>query len=259
MKKLIASLILLFSFSAFAEWSDKSYFKVTRDPQGVPHGLSFESKAVVHAFDALPKIRTYQYSGTKYSNLAAGKGDGAGYEPSMHYPPHWTSSDKSTVWVEIHADNDLGLMKVELTDLDVMQQLYLNDMAKLAIESDALMAQLKLPKVAMPPLEDMKAKMLESHRNMFAVAQRTNMDYIEKEKGGVMPVSFPDITDSYITYSDYDGNYNGGNSAYFTGIIKNRYMIKIKLTDIKKIQKCSDAKNFITQYLSLLNYAALPN
>ena len=105
----------------------------------------------------------------------------------------------------------------------------------------------------------MKAKMLESHRNMFAVAQRTNMDYIEKEKGGVMPVSFPDITDSYITYSDYDGNYNGGNSAYFTGIIKNRYMIKIKLTDIQKIQKCSDAKNFITQYLSLLNYAALPN
>lgn len=245
MKKILGLLFsLLFSITSFAQSTDADYAKTVKGEGIIRHSLAKTSKKVVHLFDALPKITTYQYTGTQYQFTRAQQ-----VALRVFYPPYWSSSDEWELKVPVPTDTDKSSMTVSINDLGLMQVTYLRNLKRVEAENDAMMKKLGLPKVPIA-YTDTKLQYLTNHKMLFDVAKAVNSDYIPAEKAGMRPVKFANIEDGFIKYSDYDG-------GYFTGIIQNRYVIVIELKSVSKLHNCTDVEHYLAKYMADLNFAPL--
>ncbi|MEO8254046.1 MAG: hypothetical protein ABI554_06620 [Flavobacterium sp.] len=244
MKKIILLFLLFSRISVIAQDSDANYAKTVQGEGIKRHSLAKTSKTVVHLFDAFPKITTYQYKGTKYAFTAAQQ-----LQKRVFYPPHWSNHDQWQLTVPVPTYNDEGSMIVSFNDLDLMQAFYLKNLKKAQKENDEMMKKMSLPIVPITIIDNKKV-FLESHKMFYANAQKVNSNYIAQEKGGIIPVKFPNIVDGFIRYSDYDG-------ASFQGIVQNRYIINIELKEVKSIHNCTDAEQYLKNYISKINFSTL--
>ncbi|TDL99557.1 MAG: hypothetical protein C4K58_06595 [Flavobacteriaceae bacterium] len=246
MKKILSLYFVFFFFVLSAQSHDSQCWKMTKSG-ATEHCLSFRSKEVVHMFDALPKYRLYQYSGSKFGSDSEIKEMG---NNRFFYPTYQNTREEYEIEVYIPTYND-KYMVVTLLDLDAMDQKNQREMQKLQNESNELAQKMGYPKTELK-FTPTKPLLLNNHNTMYNVAFVTNLNYNSDEKGGLRPFEFPNFQKGYVGFSEHD------HSGYYTAIIKNRYIIKIKLTEIHTLKDCSSVENYLTEYLSKFNFLVLP-
>jgi hypothetical protein len=241
-KKLLAVFVTLVVMltNAYAG-SDSDYAKTVTGEGGVLYSLTKTSKSMMHVFDAMPKIRLYKYSGTAATKYF-GKGD-RGNDKSPHgrtfFPSVITNHQYYEMEYNMPTANEKN-MSVIITDLDRADE-------GTKIEYDALVAEFKkLGLPSPPPYEKPKAVMLAVHRELFEGVAKNSKD-AQKLR---VSTRFSDIDEAYV--AGYDTN------RYYEGMVKNRYLIKINLSDVDTLNSTDAVEAYIDDYVSKLGLKGLP-
>ena len=245
MKKLIISFCFFTASAVFASsstyaGSDADYAKTVKADGGVLYSLAKSSKSVMHIFDAMPKIRIYKYTGTAATKYF-GKGD-RGNDKSPHgrviYPQHVTNQDYYMLAYTLPTANEASML-VQIDDYDLM------DVGAKKQFADTVAEMKKMGVNAeMPAYEPAKPALLAAHHDMFAVAQNSKSLHELK-----VSERFADVSEAYVAHQT--------DISYFTGLIKNRYLIKIQLSGVNSLKTTSDVEEYISEYMSNLSLKGL--
>ena len=241
-KKLSANLYFLlattFFTCAFAD-DDANYAKTVTGDGGVRYSLAKNAKSMMHVFDAMPKMRIYKYTGTEATKYF-GKGD-RGNDKTPHgrviYPQHVSSQDNYALEYNLPTANESSMLVTlydwDLADVDAKKQ------------HGELVAEFKKMNIPVPPFEGgSKAKMLASHHEMFTVALASKS--LDEFK---VSTRFADIDEAYVAYR--------ADESYFTGVIKKRYSIMIKINGVYTLKSTDDVEEYIASYVSKLSLKGL--
>lgn len=250
MKRILVLKFLFLCIFLNAQSNDSSYWKTFTEPNGINHSLSVASKNVVHLFDAMPKYWLYKYRGSEYlkkdySDLLKAK------KLIVHYPTFINSGQEHEIKVLINTDNE-RYMTVTLSDLKVSDEYSAREIEKLQIESDALAVKLGYPKTKLE-FKAAKPTLINIHTQMYNVALGTNINYSIEEKRGMKPFEVPGFDKGYVTFSETD------HIGFYTSMIKDRYILTIKLEDVKTLKDCKSVEDFVIEYLSKFNTEILPS
>lgn len=250
MKIILVLNFLFLTFIVNAQTNNSSYWKTYTEPNGIQHSLSVASKNVVHLFDAMPKYWLYKYSGSEnlkkeYADLLKAK------NLIVHYPTFINSHQEFAIEVLIHTDKD-KYMTVELTDLNVADKFAQREIKKIQIESDALADKLGYAKTKIE-FTPSKPTIINNHNTMYNVAVATNLNYSIDEKRGIRPYEVQNFQKGYVSFDESD------HSGFYTSLIKDRYLVTIKLNDVKTLKDCKSVEDYILEYLSKFNLEILSN
>lgn len=250
MKKLLFLKFLFLTLFLNAQTNEVSCYKKFTEPDGSHHCLAIASKAVSYIFDAMPKIWLYKYTGTEfgkkeYSDLL--KSD----KLFVHYPTFINSSQEYEIEVNISTEND-RYMIVSILDLNAADEHSSRGIVKIQKESDDLADKLGYAKTKLE-FTPSKPKFLDIHNTMYNVAVATNLNYSIDEKRGIRPFEFLNFEKGYVSFDGTD------HSGFYTAILKERYIITIKLKDVITLKDCKSVEDYITDYLLKLSIEILPN
>ena len=166
-------------------------------------------------------MRIYKYTGNEATKYF-GKGD-RGNDKSPHgrviCPQYVTNQDNYMLAYNLPTANEASMLVTlydwDMADLDAKKQ------------HGELVAEFKKMNISVPLFDGgSKAKILASHHEMFKVA-------LASKSLNELKVStrFADIDEAYVAYR--------ADESYFTGVIKMRYSIMIKINGVTtlKVQK----------------------
>jgi hypothetical protein len=161
----LALVLVINSDNAFANLTDHDYVKNVKGDEGLIYSLSLSSKPVEHLFDALPKLRVYQYTGTKAAHV------GKAFKRVV-YPDIFSTQDNFKLQYNLPTAND-GEMLVEIMDLSLS------------------------PSGA-------KAIWLSTFEQMYAAANAANADFIESEGAGLRVSHATKLKHAYLSFRKND-------------------------------------------------------
>lgn len=150
-----------------------------------------------------------------------------------------SNQDYHVLEVALPSAND-GYMKVSVDDLDMIEIGLKKQYAELAIEFKKM--GIAMPETPSPSSQ--KPQMLALHQQMYSVAQ------LSKDINFRTSTKFAAIDEAYLAFKP--------EGSYFTGSVKNRYILKISLDGIAGLASCDDVETYIENYMAQFNFTGMP-